>query len=57
MLQYGLPDFDGLSEFLVLLSRKLGKLRKGAKPDTNAAARKVLQVRSLCQKATVVRDP
>jgi len=42
MLHYSLPEFHSCEEFLALLARRLGRLKKGARPDLNAAARKVL---------------
>jgi len=40
---YKVPDYSDVNEFLVSLARKVGKLSKGGIPNTNAAARIVLQ--------------
>ncbi|CAH2313292.1 guanine nucleotide-binding -like 3 [Pelobates cultripes] len=37
MLQYNIPDFRNPLEFLTLLSRKRGMLKKGGVPDTESA--------------------
>jgi len=42
MLQYNVSDFDGTAEFLSLLARGIGKLKKGGVPDNLMAARLVL---------------
>ena len=42
MLQYKVSDFDGTGEFLSLLARGIGKLKKGGVPDNLMAARLVL---------------
>lgn len=42
MLHYNIPDFNTCEEFLALLARKIGRLKKGGRPDINAAAKKVL---------------
>ncbi|MED6257194.1 hypothetical protein ATANTOWER_014165 [Ataeniobius toweri] len=39
---YGVPDFQTALEFLALLARRQGKLRKGGLPDTDKAAKSVL---------------
>ncbi|XP_032405530.1 guanine nucleotide-binding protein-like 3-like protein [Xiphophorus hellerii] len=39
---YGVPDFQTAPEFLALLARRQGKLRKGGLPDTDKAAKSVL---------------
>ncbi|XP_040890462.1 guanine nucleotide-binding protein-like 3-like protein [Toxotes jaculatrix] len=39
---YGVPDFHTALEFLSLLARRQGKLRKGGLPDTDKAAKSVL---------------
>ncbi|PAV56922.1 hypothetical protein WR25_15762 [Diploscapter pachys] len=41
MMQYNMPEFDSVDQFLAILARRMGRLRKGARPDVNAAARKV----------------
>ena len=43
MLHYKLPMFTTTAEFLLLLARRQGKLKKGGIPDAAAAARLVLQ--------------
>lgn len=42
MGHYRVPDFHTASEFLALLARRQGKLRKGGLPDTDKAAKSVL---------------
>ncbi|KAK5974433.1 Ferrous iron transporter B, partial [Trichostrongylus colubriformis] len=39
MLHYSIPEFNSTEQFLALVARKLGRLKKGARPDTNAAAK------------------
>ncbi|KAI1891141.1 hypothetical protein AGOR_G00161600 [Albula goreensis] len=43
MQHYGIPDFHTPLEFLALLARQQGKLRKGGLPDHDKAAKSVLQ--------------
>ncbi|XP_038638302.1 guanine nucleotide-binding protein-like 3-like protein [Scyliorhinus canicula] len=42
MQHYNIPEFRDTMEFLALLARRLGKLRKGGLPDHEKAARTVL---------------
>ncbi|XP_026204027.1 guanine nucleotide-binding protein-like 3-like protein [Anabas testudineus] len=42
MEHYGVPDFHTALEFLALLARRQGKLRKGGLPDTDKSAKSVL---------------
>uniref|UniRef100_H2MGG6 G protein nucleolar 3 like n=1 Tax=Oryzias latipes TaxID=8090 RepID=H2MGG6_ORYLA len=42
MEHYGVPDFQTAAEFLAMLARRQGKLRKGGLPDTDKAAKSVL---------------
>lgn len=42
MEHYGVPDFHTAQEFLALLARRQGKLRKGGLPDSDKAAKSVL---------------
>ncbi|XP_072522564.1 guanine nucleotide-binding protein-like 3-like protein [Salminus brasiliensis] len=42
MEYYSVPDFHTSLEFLALLARRQGKLRKGGLPDSNIAAKSVL---------------
>ncbi|ULU04437.1 hypothetical protein L5515_013446 [Caenorhabditis briggsae] len=42
MLHYNLADFNSVDQFLAQLARRIGKLRRGARPDLNAAAKRVL---------------
>lgn len=42
MLQYGISDYDDTQEFLSLLARGMGRLKKGGVPDQFVAARIVL---------------
>eukprot|EP00055_Hartaetosiga_balthica_P012330 m.59552 g.59552 ORF g.59552 m.59552 type:complete len:502 (-) comp7911_c0_seq7:2235-3740(-) len=39
---YGLPSFDSTTEFLQLLAKRLGKLKKGGIPNIDASANQVL---------------
>lgn len=41
--KYCVPEFETTEEFLQMLCRKLGKIKKGGVPDINAAARSILQ--------------
>lgn len=41
MVHYMVPEFRSCDEFLALVARKLGRLKKGARPDLGAAARRV----------------
>ncbi|KJH51328.1 hypothetical protein DICVIV_02531 [Dictyocaulus viviparus] len=43
MLHYIIPEFNSTEQFLALVARKLGRLKKGARPDINAAAKHVLK--------------
>lgn len=42
MEHYGVSDFHTALEFLAMLARRQGKLRKGGLPDTDKAAKSVL---------------
>ncbi|KAL0978618.1 hypothetical protein UPYG_G00172940 [Umbra pygmaea] len=42
MEHYGVPDFHTALEFLAMLARRQGKLRKGGVPDNDKAAKSVL---------------
>ena len=42
-LQYDIVSFENVHEFLALVARANGKLKKGGMPDKESAARKVLQ--------------
>ncbi len=42
MLHYTIPDFSGVDEFLGLLARRQGKLKKGGMPNVDKAARGML---------------
>uniref|UniRef100_A0A183U007 Mitochondrial GTPase 1 n=1 Tax=Toxocara canis TaxID=6265 RepID=A0A183U007_TOXCA len=41
MMHYMVSEFGSCEEFLALVARKLGRLKKGARPDLRAAARHV----------------
>uniref|UniRef100_A0A914RD90 CP-type G domain-containing protein n=1 Tax=Parascaris equorum TaxID=6256 RepID=A0A914RD90_PAREQ len=41
MMHYMVPEFRSCDEFLALVARKLGRLKKGARPDLGAAARRI----------------
>ncbi len=43
MLHYTIPDYSDVHEFLALLAKRFGRLKKGGVPDTFKAARQVLQ--------------
>lgn len=42
MVHYRLPEFQTVVQFLTLLAKRHGKLKKGGIPDRVLAARKVL---------------
>nr|CAD2173886.1 unnamed protein product [Meloidogyne enterolobii] len=42
MLHYNLPEFDDCDSFLALLAKRSGRMKKGGRPDLNAAAKQVL---------------
>lgn len=42
MLHYIIPEFSDCDQFLALVARKLGRMKKGGRPDLNAAAKHVL---------------
>uniref|UniRef100_A0A7E4WBL1 Guanine nucleotide-binding protein-like 3 homolog n=1 Tax=Panagrellus redivivus TaxID=6233 RepID=A0A7E4WBL1_PANRE len=42
MMHFGIPEFNDVDTFLAFVSRKLGRIKKGGRPDLNAAARFVL---------------
>ena len=42
MIHYGLSEFTNVNEFLALLAKRRGQLRKGGTPDVNKAAKLVL---------------
>lgn len=42
MEHYKVPDFHTAPEFLSMLAKRQGKLRKGGLPDTDKAAKSVL---------------
>uniref|UniRef100_A0A1I8HXH0 CP-type G domain-containing protein n=1 Tax=Macrostomum lignano TaxID=282301 RepID=A0A1I8HXH0_9PLAT len=42
MVFYSLPQFSTAEEFLIILAKRMGKLKRGGLPDTAAAGRKVL---------------
>lgn len=41
MVHFNIPEFQDCDQFLALISRKLGRLKKGGRPDFNAAAKYV----------------
>ncbi|KAK7103044.1 guanine nucleotide-binding protein-like 3 homolog [Littorina saxatilis] len=43
MLHYNLPDYSNVDEFLLLLAKRQGRLKKGGIPDAAKAGRYVLQ--------------
>uniref|UniRef100_A0A914C9Z6 Guanine nucleotide-binding protein-like 3 homolog n=1 Tax=Acrobeloides nanus TaxID=290746 RepID=A0A914C9Z6_9BILA len=42
MIHFNIPEFHDCDQFLSLVARKLGRLKKGGRPDLNAAAKYVL---------------
>uniref|UniRef100_A0A915N253 Guanine nucleotide-binding protein-like 3 homolog n=1 Tax=Meloidogyne javanica TaxID=6303 RepID=A0A915N253_MELJA len=42
MLHYNIPEFDDCDSFLALLAKRSGRMKKGGRPDLNAAAKQVL---------------
>ena len=42
MLHYTIPDFSGVDDFLCLLAKRQGKLKKGGMPNKDKAARGML---------------
>ena len=43
MQKYCVADYSNANEFLVLFAKRLGKLKKGGVPDTQASAKVLLQ--------------
>jgi nuclear GTP-binding protein len=43
MLHYNLTDYRNTDDFLALLAKRQGRLKKGGVPDKEKAARAVLQ--------------
>lgn len=41
MLHYSIANFENVDDFLAQIARKIGRLKKGARPDINAAAKRV----------------
>ena len=41
MLHYNIPEFDDCDSFLALLAKRSGRMKKGGRPDLNAAAKQV----------------
>ncbi|KAF7633367.1 CP-type G domain-containing protein [Meloidogyne graminicola] len=42
MLHYNIPEFDDCESFLALIAKRSGRIKKGGRPDLNAAAKQVL---------------
>jgi nuclear GTP-binding protein len=42
MMHYSIPEFNDCDQFLAYMSRKLGRMKKGGRPDLNAAAKHIL---------------
>lgn len=55
MEHYGVPDYHTALEFLSLLARRQGKLRKGGLPDTDKAAKSVLMDWTGCVNVWVLK--
>ena len=45
MLHYNLPEFDDCDSFLALLAKRSGRMKKGGRPDLNAAAKQVFDLK------------
>ena len=43
MLHYNIPDYADVNEFVALLARRMGRLKKHGVPDVNRAAKMMLQ--------------
>ena len=43
MLHYNIPNFSNVDDFLSLLARRYGKLKKGGLVDVEGAAKIILQ--------------
>ena len=43
MIHYNLPNYADVHEFLSLLAKRFGRLKKGGLPDSDKAAKSVLQ--------------
>jgi len=43
MVHYCIAEFSDVNDFLALLAKRRGMLRKGGRPDVNKAAKLVLQ--------------
>ena len=43
MAIYALPEFNDLDQFLELLAKRFGLLKKGGRPDLNKASRIVIR--------------
>lgn len=41
MVHFNIPEFRDIDQFLSLVARKLGRLKKGGRPDLNGAAKYV----------------
>lgn len=48
MLQYGLSNFETTQEFLCILAKRTGQLRKKAIPDVFGAAKRILHEWNTC---------
>lgn len=42
MLQYGIPEFNGVEEFLAQVAAKFGQIKKGGVPNPSAAEQKII---------------
>jgi nuclear GTP-binding protein len=42
MMHFNIPQFADIDQFLALIANKIGRLKKGGRPDRNAAAKHVL---------------
>lgn len=42
MLHYTIGQFNSCEQFLALLAKRFGRIKKGGRPDSTAAARQVI---------------
>ncbi|CAK5111129.1 unnamed protein product [Meloidogyne enterolobii] len=56
MLHYNIPEFDDCDSFLALLAKRSGRMKKGGRPDLNAAAKQVFNFFNLKKIFKVLND-
>ena len=42
MMMYNIGSFENVDQFLMLIAKKYGKLKKGGRPNMNQAAKQIL---------------